>query len=37
MVGANREKLNYIFSGLQLLYERLDEIDIEAMMEADDD
>jgi len=31
-VGYAKEKLNYIFSDIQVLCERLDELDIEAIM-----
>lgn len=37
LVGPTREKLNYIFSDIQVLCERLDELDIEAIMEAEDE
>lgn len=35
LVGPTRENWNYIFSDLRLLCERLEELDIEAIMEAD--
>lgn len=35
LVGPTRENWNYIFPDLQLLCERLEELDIEALMEAD--
>ena len=37
LVDSPRELSKHIFSDLQILYDRLEQLEIEAIMEADDD